>query len=190
MDEQKGAIVTWHVFMGERLDDVDTLNKMLYHDCSKMMHKRHVAKAKIDHLKELKVKIADDVLHALDLLWEVFNQWSDTLDAESKEWWPEPVKAPAGAPLYLKLQIKFHRATLPYREILQNGNHGAPKACGAALGNLGIKRNQSLSADKRDQALRNVVQLFSSGTKPTILESTPASTIQHLNLRPGAVKCR
>ena len=71
--------------MRERLDDVDTLNKMLYHDCSKMLHNRHVAKAKIVHLKELQVKIADDVVHALDLLWEGFSKWSDTLDAESKE---------------------------------------------------------------------------------------------------------
>jgi len=85
VDEQKRAIVTWHVFMGERLDDVDTLNKLLYHDCSKMLHNRHVAKAKIDHLKKLQGKIVRDVLHALDLLWEVFSQWSDTLDAESKE---------------------------------------------------------------------------------------------------------
>jgi hypothetical protein len=85
VDEQKRAIVTWHVFMGERLDDVDTLNKMLYHDCSKMLHNRHVAKAKLDHMKELQVKIAHDVVHALDLLWEVFSQWSDILDAESKE---------------------------------------------------------------------------------------------------------
>jgi len=85
VDEQKRDIVIWHVFMGERLDEVDTLNRMLSHDCSKMLHSRHVAKAKIDHLKELQIKIAHDVLHVLDLLWEVFSQWSDTLDAESKE---------------------------------------------------------------------------------------------------------
>jgi hypothetical protein len=85
VDEQKRDIVTWHVFMGERLDDVDTLNKLLYHDCSKMLHNRHTAKAKIDNIKDLQVKIAHDVLHVLDVLWEVFSQWSDTLDAESKE---------------------------------------------------------------------------------------------------------
>jgi len=85
LDEQTRNIVTWHVFMGERLDDVDTLNKLLHHDCSKMLNKRRVAKAKIDHLKELQVKIAHDVLQALDLLWEVFSLWSDTLDAKSKE---------------------------------------------------------------------------------------------------------
>jgi hypothetical protein len=85
VDKQKRDIVIWHAFMGERLDEVDTLNKLLHHDCSKMLRNRRVARAKIDHMKELEVKIAHDVLHALDLLWEVFTEWSDTLDAESKE---------------------------------------------------------------------------------------------------------
>lgn len=85
VDKQKRDIVTWHAFMGERLDDVKILNKMLYHDCSKMVHNRHVAKGKIVHLKELQVELSHNVVHALDLLWEIFSKWSDTLDAESKE---------------------------------------------------------------------------------------------------------
>ena len=85
VDEQTRNIVIWHAFTGERLDDVNTLSRMLYHDCSKMLHNRHVVKAKIDHLKELQVELTRNVVHALDLVWDVFSQWSDTLDAESRE---------------------------------------------------------------------------------------------------------
>ena len=151
VDKQKRDIVIWHAFMGERLDEVDTLNKLLHHDCSKMLRNRHVATAKIDHMKELEVKIAHDVLHALDLLWEVFTEWSDTLDAESKERCFEMLAQalPAGTQLAMKYgtscnirrphsptlaplvmprsridslpesHIKFHHATLPFREIPQ-----------------------------------------------------------------------
>jgi hypothetical protein len=50
-----------------------------------MLRNRRVAKAKIDHLKERQAQLAHNVVHALDLLWEVFCQWSDTLDPDSKE---------------------------------------------------------------------------------------------------------
>jgi hypothetical protein len=82
-----------------------------------MLHNRHVAKAKIDHMKELQGKIAHDVVHALDLLWEVFNQWSDTLDAESKERCLEMLAqaSPAGTRLgdEVRQVLKHSRAAYP-----------------------------------------------------------------------------